>query len=113
VDVFVAAGSASAVLIIAGAIAASLRGSSRPKGLSLGDVGPALLVLVGANTITTAAKIGHLLVFDRIKIEEAHEYVSVTGDELVFLVAGVVAAVIIGLVTIQDGCTGIIARNAD
>jgi hypothetical protein len=111
VDPYVAVGSAGAVALIAGAAVAAWRGSTRREAIHAADVGPALLVFVGANTITTAAKVAQLLVRDRIKIAGSGVYDSLSTDELMFFFAGVLAAVIIGLLTIRDGW-GEIARGA-
>jgi hypothetical protein len=71
----------------------------------LGELGPAFLILVGANAMTAAIRLAALLVLNRIEIRSGHQYASPTDEDFLYFLAGAFAALFLGLITTRDGMT--------
>jgi hypothetical protein len=85
-----------------------------PKQWRIPDIGGTFFVFVGANAITEAFKVARLLVLGRVAIVShimtlSHHggvdktYSAISTDALVFFLGGVVAGIVVGIISIRDG----------
>jgi hypothetical protein len=76
---------------------------------NLDELGPAFLILVGANAMTAAIRLAALIVLNRIEIRtgsvDAHKSASPTDEEYLYFLAGAFGAFLLGFITTRDGVT--------
>jgi hypothetical protein len=73
------------------------------------ELGPFFFILVGANAVTAAIRLGGLLVLDRVDIRSGaivpYKYASPTDEDFLYFLAGALGALFVGLITTRDGVT--------
>jgi hypothetical protein len=82
----------------------------RPGRWRIPDVAATFFVIFGANAVTGAIKLGRLLVLGRIVIaSHGATTVSLGTDDAVLFIGGVIAGAVVGLITVRDGLSRMVA----